>query len=154
MRQDVRVQLAEELGARSRAWLGVLGVGVLDAMLEEIPRAVHTLTAELCGENDHVAAEAALTIMTVLSPSGSSPELSWWRTPLGRAVARASGADEQTVTRSQAAAMLGVSDGTVAQWGHRGTLERDENGRIKRASVFARLARVMSSQQDTQMTEG
>lgn len=95
--------------------------------------------------DDKLAAEACLSVMTVLWPHGSPEDVGepgWWRTPLGRLCARSLGRDDtEAVTHSVAAAMLGVTRGTVAQMVHRGTLDRHPDGGVLRASVLQRLAR-------------
>lgn len=107
--------------------------------------AVRRLSDDLCSADDRLAAQAAVDIVNALWPhSAPCPDdPSWWSTPLGRMVARSGGVDgSDAVTRSVAAAMLGVHPGTVARLVDRGTLDRHPDGGITRAAVFARLARL------------
>jgi hypothetical protein len=92
-------------------------------------------------EDDRLAAQTVIDLMCALFPH-CDPAPEWWRTPAGRLCARSLGRDDtEAVTRSVAAAMLGVTPGTIAQLVHRGTLARHPDGGISRASVLARLAR-------------
>lgn len=102
------------------------------------------VVAELCSDDDRLAAEACLTVMTLLWPQASPEDCGrgdWWTTPLGRLCARSLGTDGESVTQSVAAAMLGVTKGTVSQLVHRGTLDRHRDGGVLRASVLQRLGR-------------
>lgn len=96
--------------------------------------------------HDRLSAQTVIDLMCVLWPHGS-PEDSgcpeWWRTPLGRLCARSLGTDDaEAVSRSVAAAMLGVTAGTVQQLVHRGTLDRHPAGGVLRASVLQRIDRL------------
>lgn len=138
----VATQLRTELGGAVRALGDVLGLDLQAAMEERLLSRCPLLAAELCSEDDRLAAEAVLTVMCARWPDGTEPPPEWWRTPAGRMVARSVGRDDsESVTRSVAAAMLGVSPGSVAQWVHRGNLDRHPDGGITRASVLLRLAR-------------
>lgn len=97
----------------------------------------------LLADDDQEAAQAAIDVMTTLWPH-ADPELvgraDWWSTPLGQAVARTTDHDQATaVTRSVAAAILGVHIGTVDQLAHRGTIARHPDGGIVRADVLRYL---------------
>jgi hypothetical protein len=140
--EAVAAQLTDELGGVARAIGDVLGVDLLLDMEQRLEPACQRLAAELCAEDDHLAAEAVLTVMTARWPDGTDPPPQWWHTPVGRMVARSTGRDDaEAVTHSVAAAMLGLHRGTVAQMVHRGTLDRHPDGGITRASVLTRLAR-------------
>lgn len=140
--EAVTAQLRDELGAVARAVGGVVGPELGLLIEDRTHETCVVLAAELCSDEDRPAAEAVLTVMSVLWPDGTEPPPEWWRTPAGRMVARSVGRDDsESVTRSVAAAMLGVSPGSVAQWVHRGNLDRHPDGGITRASVLLRLAR-------------
>jgi hypothetical protein len=140
--EAVAAQLTGELGGVARAIGDVLGVDLLLDMETRLEPACRRLAAELCSGDDHLAAEAVLTVMTARWPEGTDPPPEWWHTPVGRMVARSVGRDDaEAVTHSVAAAMLGLHRGTVAQLVYRGTLDRHPDGGITRASVLARLAR-------------
>lgn len=138
----VAAQLVDELGGAARALCDVLGLDLLDIIEQRIEGRSALLAAELCSDDDRLAAQAVLTLVTARWPDGCDIPPQWWRTPAGLMVARSVGRDDaEAVTRSVAAAMLGVHPGTVAQLVHRGTLDRHPDGGITRASVLARLAR-------------
>lgn len=136
---DVTAQLAEQLGDVT-AGLAALTVDI--GWQSDIIAQAPLLAAQLCqDDDDHLAAQTAIDVMCALWPTGDPPP-DWWSTPLGRMVARSGGVDgSDAVTQSVAAAMLGVTRGTVAQLVHRGTLDRHPDGGVTRASVLARLAR-------------
>jgi hypothetical protein len=103
------------------------------------------LIRELDSDNDRLAAEACLTVMTLLWPH-TAPEdcqrADWWRTPLGRLCARSLGHEtSDAITYAAAAAMLGIERGTVSVMVQRGTLTRHPDGGVDRAAVMARLGR-------------
>ena len=146
---DVAAQLTTELGSVARAVGAVLGVDILAPIELRIDDAAARLAAELGSDDDWVAADAARTVMDARWPDDTDPPPRWWRTPVGRLVARSVGGDTaDAVTHSVAAAILGVTTGTVAQMmgrakngtGGSGGLERHPDGGITRASVLARIA--------------
>lgn len=140
--RDVAAQLVTELGAVASAVADVLGVDLAIVVESRIGPACDRLAAELCSDDDRLVAEAVLTVMCTRWPDGTEPPPVWWRTAVGRVVARSVGReDTDSVSRSVAAAMLGVAPGTVAQMVHRGTLCRHTDGGIARSSVLERLAR-------------
>lgn len=140
----VAAQLVDELGAVARAVGDVAGLDVAALVEARLDHRCAVLAAELCSDDDRLAAEAVLTVMCARWPDGADAPPGWWHTPVGRAVARSVGRDDtDAVTHSVAAAMLGVTRGTVAQLVHRpsGGLDRHPDGGVTRASVLARLAR-------------
>lgn len=115
----------------------------LEDMIHE---SVELLAAQLVqDEDDRLAGQTVIDIMTTLWPHVSPEQAGmadWWRTPLGRACARSLGReDAESISQSVAAAMLGVTRGTIAQMVHRGTLDRHPDGGVLRSSVLQRLAR-------------
>lgn len=140
--EAVTAQLVTELGGVARGIAGVLGTDVAVLVEQRLEPACARLAAEVCDEDDRLAAEAVLTVMGARWPDGTEPSPAWWHTPLGRMVARSVGReDAEAVTQSVAAAMLGVHRGTVATLVHRGSLDRHPDGGVTRASVLARLGR-------------
>lgn len=134
-------QLSAEIGDVARSIGDILGADIAEQIELRLESRCRLLAAELCSEDDHAAAEAARTVMFVRWPEGCEPPPEWWRTPVGRMVARSIGhEDGDSVSRSVAAAILGVHPGTVATLLERGKLERHPDGGITRASVLARLA--------------
>jgi len=137
----VTSQLHVELGAIIRALGAVLGSNVRELAGWRLECACHRLAAELCSEDDQMVDEAASAVMSARWPD-AEPTPQWWRTPVGRLVARSMGGhDTAAVTHSVAAAMLGVTRGTVAQLVHRGTLDRHPDGGVARYSVLTRIGR-------------
>lgn len=139
-------QLVSEAGAIASAFGPFVGPqGALDLEMAVAARA-QLIVAELAqDDDDRLAGEACLTVMGVLWPH-CAPEhcgrADWWQTPLGRLCARSIGRhDGEAVSHSVAAAMLGVTRGSVAQWVARGTLDRHPDGGVLRASVLQRLGR-------------
>lgn len=148
--EDITAQLADELGGVARDVAVILGADVVLLVEQRIDDACGRLTAQLCSDDDHESAAAARDVMAARWPADTEPPPEWWRTPAGRAVARSGERDDsEAVTRTVAAAMLGVSPGSIAQMVHRarhglggsGGLEPHPDGGITRASVLARLAR-------------
>lgn len=95
-------------------------------------------------DTDDARRDARL-ILDVLFTHTPPPE--WWRTELGVFVARTiddAVIVERRVTRSEAAAILGVHMGTISQLVARGTLPSDDGG-IALGDVLARLARLHAS---------
>lgn len=141
----VAAQLTEELGQRAWELAALLGPDVADELRRRIRSAVPILAAQLLqDDDDRLAAQTVIDVMCALWPHGQPEDADpdWWRTALGRACARSLGrADAESVSQSVAAAMLGVTRGTVAQLVARGTLDRHPDGGVLRASVLQRLAR-------------
>jgi hypothetical protein len=145
--QQVAEQLRRELGAVAASVIALFGSDLVETVELRLHDRSAMLAANLCGEDDVLAGRTVSEVMPALFPNGDPPP-DWWRTPLGRVVARSFGDDGEAVTQSVAAAMLGVTRSTVAQMLYRadkglpgaGGLERHPDGGITRASVLARLA--------------
>jgi hypothetical protein len=152
-RDDVARQIADEL--HQVAWpLGpLIGVDLADEIMTRVPLVARRLADQLLDDRQHggaglevdadaIAAETTIDLMCALWPRGSEPPPEWWRTPLGRAIARSAGTeDAEAVSASVAAAMLGVSRGRVYALLNEGKLDRHPDGGVVRASVMQRLAR-------------
>lgn len=126
----------------------VSGLAALDPGLsiEWTGSSADRLVAQLAqDDDDRLAAQTCIDVMCVLWPHAAPEDCGradWWQTPLGRLCARSLGRDgAEEVSHSVAAAMLGVTRGTVAQLVHRGTLDRHPDGGVLRSSVLARIAR-------------
>ncbi len=100
-----------------------------------VTAAAETLAAELVQDQDeHLAAEACITLMPVL-PEPIPPE--WWSTPLGRVVARSlSVGTGEAVSYGYAALMLGIARGAITTMVTRGNLTRHSEGGVDRASLL------------------
>lgn len=142
--QDAATQLADELGSLAARIGAVLGIDLHLAIDQRARDRAAWLVAEMIdGEHpDEIAAD----LLALLWPD--DPPLDWWRTPLGLLVAptTAREGDAPGWSRSETAAVLGVSPGTVAQLVARGTLEPAPGGGIGRRAVLTRLVRLASSQ--------
>lgn len=145
--QQVCDQVTDELDRALASPAGsLLGLDIADQIRRRVKdRAWQVAWQVRQNEDDALAAETVIDLMSALWPNCAPEECgeaAWWRTPLGRVCARSLGRDDSdSVTRSVAAAMLGVHPGTVAQMTHRGTLDRHPDGGVTRASVLLRLAR-------------
>jgi len=138
---QVGAQLADELGAAIYPLAVLAGPEAAVRWPRAIAVVAPVLAAQLVqDDDDRLAAQTTIDVMAALFPRGE-PDPAWWSTPLGRMVARSVGHDDsEAVTQSVAAAMLGVTRGTVAQLVHRGTLDRHPDGGVLRSSVMRRLA--------------
>jgi hypothetical protein len=100
--------------------------------------------ADLLGDDDQVAALTAARVIGALYPGDApfDPPAAWWRTPLGRAVARRVGhPGAEAVSYAVAGAMLGMTRQGVHDLVTRGKLQRHPDGGVSTASVRARLNR-------------
>ena len=68
----------------------------------------------------------------------SEKDPSWWRTPLGNYAAQNMPIEDRTITKSEAAKILGVKNATVATLVRRGTL-RSDNGNPFLSDVLERM---------------
>jgi hypothetical protein len=133
-------QLDDELGAVATRVGAVLGTDLHLALTARAHERAGWLVAQLRdgGQPDATAAD----LMALLWPDGD-PDPSWWRTPLGLLIAPAAGMlPEDGWSRAEAAAVLGVSVGTVAQLVARRSIEQTTDGSCSRRSVLARLVRL------------
>lgn len=137
-------QLADALDAELASGLAAVGwTDLADLARARIWATANRLAAQLDPSDEHLAAQTVIDCAGHLWPVDPEPE--WWRTPLGRLVARSVGRDDAAVTQSEAAAMLGVTRGTIAQLVSRGTLARHPAGGVDRAAVLARMAMLAAS---------
>ncbi|MCB1290778.1 MAG: hypothetical protein KDB45_04510 [Mycobacterium sp.] len=131
-------QLADALAAELVDALSAVGwTDLADLARARIWATAERLAAQLDPSDEHVAAQTVIDCAGHLWPVDPEPE--WWRTPLGRLVALSVGREDAAVTQAEAAAMLGVTRGTIAQLVSRGTLARHRDGGVDRAAVFARM---------------
>jgi len=135
-------QLRDELGTVAFGLAGLLGTDILPILNDRITVAAERLYADLdCGD---APSTTGVDILTVLWPH-CDPDLDWWRTPLGLAVAPLLAATvdaDEGWSHADAATVLGVTRGTVAQLVHRGQLDRTPDGSLSRPSVLTRLVRL------------
>lgn len=136
---EVSDQLADLIGQRLwtiESLAGVPDPADLDRRAQRIASAV---AASLCSADDNTAAQATIDVGNALWPDHDPPD-DWWTTPLGRACARSLGTDDQAISASNAAAMLGTSRSRVYQLVDVGRLDRHPDGGVVRSSVMRRLA--------------
>lgn len=136
-------QLEDELAGLAARTGAVLGADVQLTMVQRAQYRAGWLVAQLA-DGDQPDATAA-DLLALLWPD--DPPLEWWSTPLGLLIAPTAAREGDTPgwSRAEAARVLGVSAGTVAQLTARGTLEPAPAGGISRRSVLARLSRLAES---------
>jgi hypothetical protein len=144
-RDDVARQIADELHEVAWPLAPLIGVDLANQIMTRVPVVARRLADQLLDDqeedSDSVAAETTIDLMCALWPRGSQPPPEWWRTPVGRAIARSVGMDDaEAVSASVAAAMLGVSRGRVYALLNEGKLDHHPDGGVVRASVMQRLA--------------
>ncbi|MEV0732369.1 hypothetical protein [Polymorphospora sp. NPDC050346] len=133
-------QLVDELSAVATQLAAILGADLVELLTVRAEQAADRLIGEL--EDGADVDTVALDILNALWPHGD-PDLSWWRTPLGLAIAPSWAARQPGGwTHSQAAEVLGVTRDTVGTLVRRGTLGRAEDGSVAIADVIARLVRL------------
>lgn len=138
-------QLADALAAELVDALSAVGwTDLADLARARIWATAKRLATQLSCEDERLAAQTVIDCAGHLWPLDPEPE--WWRTPVGRLVARSVGPEDAAVTQAEAAAMLGVTRGTIAQLVSRGTLARHRDGGVDRAAVFARMAKRAATQ--------
>lgn len=103
--------------------------------------------AQLLGPDRERATLTAARLVGVLFPGDGlfDPPASWWRTALGRAVARTSAHPAAAVSFSTAGAMLGITRQGVHDLVKRGKLDRDPDGGVTTSSIRERLDRPQES---------
>ncbi len=133
-------QLADALDVALAAPVAsLLGLDVATTLRHRIAERAPLLAAQL---RDAALADATAVDVLTAMWGHADPNPAWWRTPVGRLCAAALvGSDTEEVTHAVAAAMLGVTRGTIAQLVSRGTLDRHPDGGVLRASVLQRLSR-------------
>jgi hypothetical protein len=96
----------------------------------------------MLGPDDRAAVGTLMRVVSTLYPGDGpfQPPLDWWRSPLGRVLARRVGHPTAgSVPYSVAGAMLGITRQGVHDLVSRGKLERHPEGGVTPASVRARL---------------
>jgi hypothetical protein len=148
IRSEAERQLSDEI--TDRLWrLHVLGIAAADphdpVAASQIRAIAGMLVAQLAqDDDDRLAAQTAIDVMAALWPHGDPEQIgqpTWWRTPLGRLIGRSIGSDDEAVSLSVAAAMLGVSRSAVSHLLARGQLDRHPDGGVVRSSILQRLER-------------
>lgn len=135
-RERATAQLAEAV----EYWLGRLALYGLAEPTRDVPAYVQGVIADLCSEDEGIAAEAALTVADwepwVDHRVMDVPAV-WWGTDLGGLVLSAQTSGEMSVPDAMAA--LGISRTRVYQLLEEGPLTRGRMGGVTRRSVARRL---------------
>ncbi len=123
-----------------------------DELLRPIRARLHVeaevWAAQLLGTDRELATMTAARLIGVLFPGDGpfDPPESWWRTALGRAVARSAGHPAAvTVSYSTAGAMLGITRQGVHDLVKRGKLDKHPDGGVTTSSIRDRLNRPQES---------
>ncbi|WP_163510311.1 hypothetical protein [Fodinicola acaciae] len=98
--------------------------------------------AQLLGDDQEQAKRLAIRLLAALYPSDEpfQPPDQWWRTPLGRVVARTVGHPAaESLSLAVAGAMLGISRQGVHDLVRRHKLDRHPDGGVTSESVRQRL---------------
>jgi hypothetical protein len=101
-----------------------------------------TWAHQLLGEDETLCQRTVIRLVITLFPGDEpfDPPPDWWRTPLGRVMARRVGhPGAKAVPYSVAGAMLGITRQGVHDLVARGKLQRHENGGVATASIRDRI---------------
>ncbi len=140
MTTEVADQLADELHTRLVGpLLSLAGTDLRTILAPRVDDAADRIALQLGDEAEQQ--RTAADVMFALWGT-TNPDDDWWRTPLGRACARALAAGTgDVITQQRAADMLGITRGSIAQMVTRGTLARHADGGVLLSSVLERLGR-------------
>lgn len=132
-----------------------------EALIEPVRRRLHadaeTWAARLLGADERQAVHTAARLVAALYPGDApfDPPEAWWRTPLGRVVARRVGhPGAERVSFSVAGAMLGITRQGVHDLVTRNKLRRHPDGGVATASVADRLREQAQPDRATTTTPG
>ncbi|MBO2456203.1 hypothetical protein [Actinomadura violacea] len=134
-------QVVAEIEARLLAPLDVLldGAEALAALRRRVDADAQMWAAQMLGPDAELARSAVVRVLAVVQPF--DPDPSWWRTPVGRAVLESVGyPGRESVSRSVAGAMLGITRQGVQDLVNRGKLDRHPDGGVSVASIRARAS--------------
>ncbi len=114
----------------------------IEAMRHRVRRDAGTWAAELLGPDQARATHRGARLVAVLYPGDTAfdPPADWWRTPLGRAIARRVGhPSAERVSYAVAGAMLGITRQGVHDLVRRGKLHAHPDGGVTTPSIRERL---------------
>ncbi|WP_336206957.1 hypothetical protein [Nonomuraea sp. LPB2021202275-12-8] len=148
MPQDERAELAQDLvrlvTSRLLDPLDILlqADPAIEAMRDRVRADADTWAAELLGPDPQRATYMGVRLVAVLYPGDTAfdPPADWWRTPLGRAIARRVGhPSAERVSFAVAGAMLGITRQGVHDLVRRGKLRQHPDGGVTTLSIRQRL---------------
>ena len=140
---DITAALEDEIGPIANA-LHQIAPGRFDDDVGLRPH-IEQLAGQLTSTDVGTATRATTQLMALRWPD-EPPErcgrADWWTTPVGRLCARnlCHDTNEEQVTQTVAAAMLGVTKGTVSSLVGRGYLDRGAHGGVDRGAVLRRIS--------------
>ncbi|MFB4300088.1 hypothetical protein [Actinomadura sp. NTSP31] len=135
-------QLVAEIEARFLAPLDALldGAEPLAALRRRLDADAQVWATRLLGPDEALARSAAARFLAAAGPFDPPPD--WWGTPFGRVVLRLIGhPGRESVSRSVAGAMLGITRQGVQDLVNRGKLARHPDGGVSVASIRDRANR-------------
>ncbi|MDL4813626.1 hypothetical protein [Actinomadura opuntiae] len=135
-------QLVAEIEARFLAPLDALldGTEPLAVLRRRLDADAQMWATRMLGPDEAQARSAAAQVLAVVRPFDPPPD--WWGTPFGRVVLRLIGHPaRESVSRSVAGAMLGITRQGVQDLVNRGKLTRHPDGGVSVASIRARANR-------------
>lgn len=143
-------QLRTDVGDMVGRLMNLTGPSNEMLMVEQAVHARATMWASaLVGDDDKVAADTVLDLVNLLWPH-AEPTAEWWRTPLGRAVARSVGhPTAEVVSSTIAAAMLQCTKQNITKLVAAGRLHRGPAGGVTTASIRTELRAVEEGERRT-----
>jgi len=114
----------------------------IEAMRHRVRQDADTWADELLGDDRARATHRGARLVAVLYPGDTAfdPPAGWWRTPLGRAIARRVGhPSAERVSYAVAGAMLGITRQGVHDLVRRGKLHAHPDGGVTTPSIRERL---------------
>ncbi|MBX6765801.1 MAG: hypothetical protein IRY90_01350 [Actinomadura rubrobrunea] len=138
-------QLEQEIERRLLTPLGLLldegeAARSVQVLRRQLAADVQMWAAQLLGPDEDLAVTRLRQLLAALYADGFDVPLSWWSTPLGRVVASRLGHPyAESVSRSVAGAMLGITRQGVQDLLNRGKLARHPDGGVSAASVRERI---------------
>lgn len=141
---ELRDQLVALVSSRLLDPLSILvdSDSAVESLRQRVQRHAGWWAAQLLGRDEREAVYAAARIVAALYPGDRvfDPAEDWWRTPLGRVVARRVGhPGKAQLSYSEAAAMLGITRQGVHDLVRRHKLRRHPGGGVESDSVRDRL---------------
>jgi hypothetical protein len=139
-------QIRTDVGAAAGALLALVGSREMLLVADQVHAHAVMWAANLLGDDDRLAAQTVIDLVSVLFPGDADPRTEWWRTPLGQAAARSTGyPSAEAVSYSVAGGMLGCSKQYIGKMVAAGRLHRGPAGGVTMTSVQAVLNKPSSA---------